>query len=147
MNNLVDSRQMEKGNFKTLTTTEKRAIVLIYTQLKNAYLITQNRQNLVVTHSGHSHIQEKRRRRKNFFNFVFSNFFLSFFLQPIGTWRSTLWTWTTTPSSSAKSPTCPSSRERPTSQSGSQQKIRESSTDLSCRLDSFLKFLFWHFLR
>jgi hypothetical protein len=89
MNNLVDSRQMEKGNFKTLTTTEKRAIVLIYTQLKNAYLITQNRQNLVVTHSGHSHIQEKRRRRKNFFNFVFSNFFF-FFLQPIGTWRSTL---------------------------------------------------------
>jgi len=78
MNNLVDSRQMEKGNFKTLTTTEKRAIVLIYTQLKNAYLITQNRQNLVVTHSGHSHIQEKRRRRKNFFNFVFSNFFLFF---------------------------------------------------------------------
>lgn len=145
MNNLVDSRQMEKGNFKTLTTTEKRAIVLIYTQLKNAYLITQNRQNLVVTHSGHSHIQEKRRRRKNFFNFVFSNFF--FFLQPIGTWRSTLWTWTTTPSSSAKSRTCPSSRARPTSQSGSQQKIRESSTDLSCRLDSFLKFLFWHFLR
>jgi hypothetical protein len=77
MNNLVDSRQIEKGNVKTLITTEKHAIVLMYKQLKNAYLITQNRQNLVVTHSGHSH-KKKEEEEKTFLISCFLTFFFFF---------------------------------------------------------------------